>query len=88
MGKIAIFVMIFTAAIFAGEYAGNCAPVLQVSKNGVVETTEPIFMKSACPTQDELEKGVQRYLEVTGQASRPYILIRTNHGGYILHFTD
>lgn len=92
MKKIAILIMLFATAVCAGEYTGSCAPMLGITAtiNGV-EThtaTEPTFWKTFCPTAEELQKGVQRYLEATGQTARPYIIIVNEHGSYVLHFTD
>ena len=88
MGKSVIFVIEFAAAVVcANDYAGSCAPVLGINKNGVFVSQEPTFWKSLCPTIDELNQGVQRYLKATGQAARPYVLIEEEHW-FVLHFTD
>lgn len=85
-----IILSLFVAGIVcAEEYWGNCAPMLGIrTTNGEFKKTEPTFWKSACPTLDELYKGIRRYLEATNQTGRPYVIIEQEHGGYILHFTD
>ena len=88
MKKSIIFVIEFAAAVvFASDYAGSCAPALGARINGVDVPGEPTFFKSWCPTIDELNQGVQRYLKATGQAARPYVLIEEEHW-FVLHFTD
>ena len=85
-----LFWMLFgVAAAFAGDYFGDCAPLLGTinEATGERKPTEPTFLKGACPTQEELKKGIERYLKATNQENRPYTLIEEEHW-YILHFTD
>ena len=82
-------ILAFATAAAFGEYFGDCAPVTGVKNTTTGETknTEPMFLKSACPTQEDLTQGILRYLQATNQQRRDYVVIEKEHW-YLLHFTD